>query len=115
MPRPFAIGRAFEYRVKRHYEKKGYYVKRSYGSLGLYDLVCYKRKGVLRAGDYKEEVLTEVIFVETKTSENAKYKFNTTNEKRIKLIELAMKVGARAVYVYKNKFRGDIVEVPLSG
>ena len=36
----YAKGRAFEYRVQNHLRKKGYYVIRSYGSKGLYDLIA---------------------------------------------------------------------------
>ena len=33
-------GRTFEYRVQNYLRKKGYYVIRSYGSKGLYDLIA---------------------------------------------------------------------------
>jgi len=36
-------GRAFEYRVKKHFEKLGYYVKRSYASKGAEDLLAIKK------------------------------------------------------------------------
>ena len=35
-------GRQFEYRVKKYYEKLGYYVKRSYASKGAEDLIAIK-------------------------------------------------------------------------
>ena len=38
--RNYQRGRAFEYRVKYHLEKLGYYVVRSYASKGLFDLIA---------------------------------------------------------------------------
>jgi Holliday junction resolvase len=35
-------GRAFEYRVKKHFEKQGYYVVRKYASQGAEDLIAIK-------------------------------------------------------------------------
>jgi len=40
----YESGRAFEYRVKRHLESKGYYVVRSYASKGTFDLVAVPPK-----------------------------------------------------------------------
>ena len=37
--RNYVKGRAFEYRVKKFLESKGYFVMRAYGSKGLFDLV----------------------------------------------------------------------------
>lgn len=37
-------GRAFEYRVKKHLEKKGYFVVRSAGSKSPFDLVAISRR-----------------------------------------------------------------------
>src|SRR5215211_7491719 len=36
-------GRAFEYRVKKHFEKQGYYVVRKYASKGAEDLIAMKK------------------------------------------------------------------------
>lgn len=33
-------GRAFEWKIRKEYEAKGYYVTRSAGSKGYWDLVC---------------------------------------------------------------------------
>lgn len=38
----YVNGRAFEYRVKSDLEKRGYYVKRSYASKTVVDLLAYK-------------------------------------------------------------------------
>ena len=40
--RNYVNGRAFEYRVKADLEKKGFYVKRSYASKTVVDLLAYK-------------------------------------------------------------------------
>ena len=40
MNRRYIKGRNFEYRVKEHYEKEGYFVVRSAGSKGIADLVA---------------------------------------------------------------------------
>ena len=41
----YVKGRNFEYRVQNYLRKKGYYVIRSYGSKGLYDLIAVPPKG----------------------------------------------------------------------
>ncbi len=38
--RNYVIGRRFEYRVQAFFRKLGYYVIRSYGSKGLFDLIA---------------------------------------------------------------------------
>ena len=40
MNKQYIKGRDFEYRVKEHYEKEGYFVVRSAGSKGIADLVA---------------------------------------------------------------------------
>lgn len=113
MPRAFAIGRNFEHRVKREFENRGYYVKRSYGSWGSFDLLCMKRMSVMRAGDYKEVHCTEVILIQCKSGPKAKYRMSKAE--KAELIETALFAGAKALLVYKTGFRSKMVEVPLAG
>lgn len=47
MSTPYQRGRAFEYKVKKHYEKMGYFVVRSAGSRSSVDLVCLRFREVV--------------------------------------------------------------------
>ena len=44
---PYKKGRQFEYVVKKKFEKRGYYVVRSAGSHGVFDLIAIKKGEVL--------------------------------------------------------------------
>ena len=46
-PWKYRIGRAFEYRCKKHFEKQGYWVMRSSGSHGQADLLAIGRGEIL--------------------------------------------------------------------
>ena len=45
--RNYVIGRRFEYRVQNYLRKLGYYVIRSYGSKGLFDLIAVPLRGII--------------------------------------------------------------------
>lgn len=93
-------GRRFEYRVKKYYEKLGYYVKRSYASKGAEDLLCVKANRLHNTG-------SDVLLIQCKTRKNRMSALEKDN-----LIKLALWTGGSAWYVYKNDMN-KLVCVPL--
>jgi Holliday junction resolvase len=79
----YARGRAFEWRVKRDLQGKGYWVLRSSRSVGVADLVAIK-KG-------------EILLVQCKTGSDMSIK------EKDQLITLAKSVGAKAFFVHRGK------------
>jgi Holliday junction resolvase len=79
----YARGRAFEWRVKRDLQGKGYWVLRSPCSAGVADLVAIK-KG-------------EILLVQCKTGGDMSVK------EKDQLITLAKSVGAKAFFVHRGK------------
>ena len=47
MPRGYQIGRNFEYRVINHLRKRGFFVMRSAGSKGVFDIIAVNKEIVL--------------------------------------------------------------------
>jgi Holliday junction resolvase len=78
----YAIGRCFEWRVRDHFKKNGYFVLRSPQSAGPVDLVAIK-KG-------------EVLFIQCKT-----HGYMSRIEKQ-KLCELAVSVGAKPLLIWRG-------------
>lgn len=79
----YAIGRQFEYRVKKYFKEKGYWVLRSPHSAGPADLVALK-KG-------------EVLLIQCKVSKQYPQKERNT------LQTLATSIGAQAFFVYRGR------------
>ena len=74
-------GANFERRVKKEYEKLGYYVMRSAGSHGVADLVALKRN-------------TIPIIIQCKIYEDWK-------KRQEDIIAVAKKLGIRALYIWR--------------
>lgn len=67
----YKLGRSFEYRVKKHFEKDGYYVIRAASSKGAFDLVAINHEHVYliqckRSGGIKKSELDEAISIALK-------------------------------------------------
>jgi len=84
-------GVSFEYRVKYHFEKLGYYAKRSWGSIGSYDVIAIKPS---------TPPLSEVLMIQCKN--NRKYKPLSRDERKA-LIEDANKSGAIPIHAYSDE------------
>jgi Archaeal holliday junction resolvase (hjc) len=84
---PYSIGRAFEYRVKKHYKDLGYFVLRSAGSRGPVDLLAVSKGSI--------------HFVQCKIDGVFDHKTDRTE-----LIELASSVGAKPILAWRKGGRG---------
>lgn len=95
-------GRAFEFRVKYHLEKLGYYVKRSYASKGFEDLIAIKKIVLVSADNSigNGKVFSEVLILQCK---NLKSEKPLSKREIIGLKELANKTGATPIYAYNDK------------
>ena len=64
---PYKKGRLFEYKVKKEFEKRGYYVVRSAGSKGVFDLIAIGNGEVLgiqcKLGKVSEGEIREMLEV----------------------------------------------------
>lgn len=67
---PYKKGRRFEYKVKKELEEQGYYVIRSAGSRGVFDLIAIKWDEVLgiqcKLGKVSEKEIKEMFEVGSK-------------------------------------------------
>ncbi len=88
------IGANVEREVKKYYEKLGYYVIKSGGSLGQADLVAIKGK--------------ELLFIQA-----TKTKSNKTNKELLELVDLAEHNNARAIFAYKIKYGPTLTKSKL--
>jgi len=61
-------GRSFEYRVANHFRNLGYYVKRSYASKGVEDLIAIRRAPVDAVG-HVCMIRSEVLLIQCKNLE----------------------------------------------
>jgi len=94
-------GRAFEYRVRNYYEKLGYYVRRSYASKGIEDLIAIKARDC---------ITSEVLLIQCK--HNQKYVPLSKKEKS-NLIKLSVQTGGIPVHAYSDE-KGHIAFSYLS-
>ena len=87
-------GTRFERRVRDHFLKKGYYVARSAGSRGIFDLIAIPPGG------------TRVYGIQCKTSGNL------TRAEREKMKEVGRKYGIVPLFVTRDgrKLRIEVVE-----
>lgn len=96
-------GRNFEYRVKKHFEKEGYYVIRKYASKGAEDLVAIKRIRV----DYRHYA-SSVLLIQCK---NLAVEKKLSEDERVRLINLSILTGARPLHVFNRNHKLVIEEV----
>ena len=106
-------GRAFEYRVKKHFEKQGYYVVRKYASKGAEDLIAIKGTKV---GYYNNEnrqksifaMMSEVLLIQCK---NLKVEKKLKREDAERLIALARQCGGTPLLATNKNHKLNIIEV----
>lgn len=87
----YKIGRNFEYRVKKHYEKNGYFVVRSYASKGAADLYCMRPL---------PNIGTELLLIQCKN-----YKGNLKEYEYAGLRAMAKLTGGNPIHVWKDSKR----------
>lgn len=97
-------GRAFEYRVKKHFEKNGYYVVRKYASKGAEDLIAIKKCWTL----INKSVVAEVLLIQCK---NLKIEKKLKREDAERLIKLAKQCGATPMLASNQNHKLSIIEV----
>src|SRR5215211_7441 len=97
-------GRVFEYRVKKHFEKQGYYVVRKYASKGAEDLVAMKRID-LPGSKFR---CSETLFIQCK---NLKVEKKLKRVDAERLIALAKKCGGTPLLATNKNHKLNIMEV----
>jgi len=98
-------GYRFERRVKKHFEKNGYYVIRKYASKGAEDLVAIKRIQV----DYRHYA-SIVLLIQCK---NLKVEKPLSREEKDRLVKLAILTGARPLHVFNRDHKLVIQDVEI--
>lgn len=98
-------GRQFEYRVKKHFEKRGYYVVRKYASKGAEDLIAIKNVEML---DHTSKHLSEVFLIQCKNLKVEK-KLSKKDANRLKI--LAKQVGGTPLLAQNINHKLKIEEV----
>jgi Holliday junction resolvase len=101
-------GRQFEYRVKKHFEKLGYYVKRSYASKGAEDLIAIK--SIDFSHDIKECICSEVLLIQCK---NLKVERALSKRECDNLRALALITGGTPLVAMNVHHKLKIEEVDL--
>lgn len=96
-------GRNFEYRVKKHFEKEGYYVIRKYASKGAEDLVAIKSIRV----DYRHYA-SSVLLIQCK---NLSVEKKLSSDERTRLMKLSVWTGAKPLHVFNRNHKLVIEEV----
>ena len=99
-------GRNFEYRVKKHFEQKGYYVVRKYASKGAEDLVAIKEMSIPTNSGGIEA--SEVFLIQCK---NLKVERKLKRKDAVALINLAKHCGATPLLATNPNHKLTIVEV----
>jgi Holliday junction resolvase len=105
-------GRNFEYRVKKHFERNGYYVVRKYASKGAEDLIAIKKAGTdlldYQKNELKYVTLSEVLLIQCK---NLKVEKKLKREDAERLIALAKQCGATPLLASNQNHKLNIIEV----
>jgi Holliday junction resolvase len=105
-------GRAFEYRVKKHFERNGYYVVRKYASKGAEDLIAIKQAGTdlldYQRNQLQYVTMSEVLLIQCK---NLKVEKKLKREDAERLIKLARQVGGTPLLAINRNHKLIITEV----
>ena len=106
-------GRQWEYYVKKHFEKLGYYVKRSYASKGAEDLIAIKSMILQRIYTTDGQVIpaktaSEVFLIQCK---NRKIERPLTKLEKDNLKALAAQCGATPLLASNKNHKLHIEEV----
>lgn len=90
----YEAGANFERRVKKHYEKLGYWCIRAAGSHGVADVVCLKRQPAWDPIGQPDNDWLEVILVQCKTYEGW--------DNHVSILKVRYQLRVRAVYAYRK-------------
>lgn len=107
-------GRRWEYYVKKHFEKLGYYVVRKYASKGAEDLIAIKSSGTtycknLDTKEYEYIPLgSEVFLIQCK---NLKVEKPLKKEEKDRLKKLAKQCGATPLHAFNRNHKLIIEEL----
>lgn len=107
-------GRQFEYRVKKHFEKLGYYVKRSYASKGAEDLIAMKSITFAIVNpdtgkvNTKPMVATESLLIQCK---NLKVEKKLDKKEINNLKALAKQTGGTPLHAFNRNHKLVIEEI----
>jgi Holliday junction resolvase len=111
-------GRAFEYRVKKHFEKQGYYVVRKYASKGAEDLIAIKAieiSDIVAVKNYNEFArvkvspkMSETLFIQCK---NLKVEKKLDKKEAQRLKDLAQQCGGTPLLASNQNHKLVITEV----
>lgn len=106
-------GRAFEYRVKKHFEKQGYYVVRKYASKGAEDLIAIKSMILQRIHTTDGQVIpvktaSEVLLIQCK---NLKVEKKLDKKEAQRLKDLAKQCGGTPLLASNANHKLNITEV----
>jgi Holliday junction resolvase len=104
--RNYAKGRYLEYRIKKHYEKLGYHVVRSYASKGAADLYCMKE-----CHSCANCIATTLYLVQAKNYNTAKRKVPKIEQQA--LVEMAKKTGGIPLIISNVNHKLRIEQLPL--
>ena len=99
-------GRNFEYRVKKHFEQRGYYVVRKYASKGFEDLIAIKEMSIPTDSGGIET--SEVFLIQCK---NLKVERPLKQKDKKGLKKLAKQCGAIPLLATNPNHKLTIVEV----
>jgi Holliday junction resolvase len=97
-------GRAFEYRVRNHFRKLGYYVIRMYASKGAADLIAIQKYWTLVNGFS----VSEVLLIQCK---NLKVEKKLSKKESDNLIKLSKLTGGKPLLVQNIKHKLVITEI----
>lgn len=97
-------GRYLEYRVKKYYEKQGWYVKRSYASRGAEDLNAQKKIYATWSDSFGtyNGTLTKVLHIQCK---NLAVEQKLSKTERDNLLKLKAITGGRAMHVFNRNHK----------
>lgn len=84
-------GYRFECRVRNYYKKLGYYVRRSYASKGIEDLIAIKARDCMTS---------EVLLIQCK--HNRRY-IPLSKKEKTALIQLSVKTGGIPIHAYSDE------------
>jgi Holliday junction resolvase len=103
-------GRNFEYRVKKHFERNGYYVVRNYASKGAEDLIAMKSIELVSPGNSigNAAIFSEVFLIQCK---NLKVEKKLKRDDAVRLIKLAKQVGGTPLLAINRNHKLIITEV----
>ncbi|MDF2736314.1 MAG: hypothetical protein K0S93_170 [Nitrososphaeraceae archaeon] len=101
-------GYRFELRVKKHFERQGYYVVRKYASKGAEDLIAIKNIEIWDDDGKGVTQCSEVLLIQCK---NLKVEKKLKRDDALRLIALAKQCGGTPLLVSNQNHKLNITEV----